>query len=74
MTAIELTKDAERDLIDIFLFGIEHFGASHAERYSAAIMEKIESAAANPRVRTHNQNMTVAAMQMADRKSSPHLS
>ena len=27
-----------------------------------------------PRVRTHNQNMTVAAMQMAERKSSPHLS
>lgn len=26
------------------------------------------------RVRTHNQNMTVAAMQMAERKSSPHLS
>ena len=25
-------------------------------------------------VRTHNQNMTVAAMQMAERKSSPHLS
>jgi hypothetical protein len=27
-----------------------------------------------PRVRTHNQNMTIAAMQMAERKSSPHLS
>jgi DNA polymerase III delta prime subunit len=26
------------------------------------------------RVRTHNQNMTVAAMQMAERNSSPHLS
>ena len=26
------------------------------------------------RVRTHNQNMTVAAIQMAERKSSPHLS
>ena len=27
-----------------------------------------------PGVRTHNQNMTVAAMQMAERNSSPHLS
>ena len=27
-----------------------------------------------PRVRTHNQNMTVAAMQMAERNNSPHLS
>jgi len=27
-----------------------------------------------PRVRTHNQNMTVAAKQMAERNSSPHLS
>ena len=26
------------------------------------------------RVRTHNQNMTVAAMQIAERNSSPHLS
>ncbi|APZ55353.1 type II toxin-antitoxin system RelE/ParE family toxin [Salipiger abyssi] len=48
MTAIELTKEAERDLIDIFLFGVEHFGVAQAERYSAALMAKIESAAANP--------------------------
>jgi len=30
------------------LFGIEHFGVAEADRYSAALMEKIESAAANP--------------------------
>jgi putative transposase len=30
--------------------------------------------APDARVRTHNQNMTIAAMQMAERKSSPHLS
>lgn len=48
MTAIELTTEAERDLIDIFLFGIEHFGVAQAERYSAALVGKIESAAANP--------------------------
>lgn len=48
MTVIELTTEAERDLIDIFLFGLEHFGAAQAERYSAILMTKIESAAANP--------------------------
>ena len=48
MTAIELTKEAERDLIEIFLFGIEHFGVAQAERYSVALLAKIEAAAANP--------------------------
>lgn len=47
MTAIELTIEAERDLIDIFLFGLEHFGAVQAERYSALLKTKIESAAVN---------------------------
>jgi len=48
VTRIELTKEAERDLINIFLFGVEHFGAVQAERYSSLLTAKIESAAANP--------------------------
>ena len=48
MTRIELTTEAERDLIDIFLFGVEHFGAAHAESYSSSLLAKIETAAANP--------------------------
>jgi len=48
VTSIKLTTEAERDLIDIFLSGVEHFGALQAERYSASLMAKIESAAANP--------------------------
>ena len=48
MTRIELTKEAERDLINIFLFGVEHFGVVQAERYSSLLTAKIESAAANP--------------------------
>lgn len=48
MTSIELTTEAERDLIDIFLFGVEQFGVAQAERYSAALIEKIENAAVNP--------------------------
>jgi hypothetical protein len=35
---------------------------------------KTQASAPRARVRTHNQNMTVAAMQMADRKRSAHLS
>jgi plasmid stabilization system protein ParE len=34
VTKIELTLDAERDLIDIYLYGIEHFGHPQAERYA----------------------------------------
>jgi len=48
VTRIELTKEAERDLINIFLFGVEHFGVVQAERYSSLLTAKIESAAANP--------------------------
>ena len=43
MTKIEFTHDAERDLINIFLYGIEHFGPVQAERYA-----KIEMAAEHP--------------------------
>jgi toxin ParE1/3/4 len=45
---IELTVAAERDLIDIFLYGVEHFGLAQAERYAAALNDRIESAAENP--------------------------
>ena len=48
MTKIELTGDAERDLIDIYLHGIEHFGRAQAERYAEALNVKIETAAENP--------------------------
>lgn len=48
MTKIELTLDAERDLIDIYLYGIEHFGHAQAERYADTLNEKIAVAAENP--------------------------
>jgi len=44
----ELTHDAERDLIDIYLYGIEHFGQGTAERYAAALTARIATAAENP--------------------------
>ena len=48
MTKIELTLDAERDLIDIYLYGIEHFGHSQAERYAETLNGKMAVAADNP--------------------------
>lgn len=48
MTKIEFTRDAERDLINIFLYGVEHFGPVQAERYVKTINAKIEMAAENP--------------------------
>lgn len=48
MTKAELTRDAERDLIDIYLYGIERFGRATAERYAEALTAKITTAAENP--------------------------
>ncbi|TCP58552.1 toxin ParE1/3/4 [Rhodovulum bhavnagarense] len=48
MTKIDFTRDAERDLIDIFLYGIEHFGPAQAERYAKTLYAKIEMAAEHP--------------------------
>jgi toxin ParE1/3/4 len=48
VTKIEFTRDAERDLIDIFLYGIEHFGPAQAERYAKTLNAKIEMAAEHP--------------------------
>ena len=48
MTKIEFTHDAERDLINIFLYGIEQFGPVQAERYAKTLNAKIEMAAEHP--------------------------
>ena len=48
MTKIEFTHDAERDLINIFLYGIEHFGPVQAERYAKTLNAKIEMVAEHP--------------------------
>lgn len=48
MTKIKLTLDAERDLIDIYLYGIEHFGHAQAERYAETLNGKMAVAADNP--------------------------
>ena len=48
MAQIELTRDAERDLIDIYLYGIEQFGQAQAERYAIALNTRIDFIAENP--------------------------
>lgn len=48
MTGIELTSDAERDLVDIFLHGVERFGLAQADRYAEMLNAKIMTAAENP--------------------------
>lgn len=37
MTRVELTADAERDLIDIYLYSAEQFGPAQAERYAETL-------------------------------------
>lgn len=48
MTKIDFTRDAEQDLINIFLYGMEHFGQAQAERYAKTLNAKIEMAAEHP--------------------------
>lgn len=48
MAKAELTHEAERDLIDIYLYGIEHFRHAAAERYANVLGAKITTAAGNP--------------------------
>ena len=48
MTRIEITNDAEKDLINIYLYGVEHFGMTQAENYLESIHSKITVAAEHP--------------------------
>ena len=48
MAKIDFTRDAERDLINIFLYGVENFGSVQAERYLETINTKIEMAVKHP--------------------------
>jgi toxin ParE1/3/4 len=48
MARIELTVDAERDLVEIYLYGLERFGYKSTEKYVDALRGKIAIAAQNP--------------------------
>lgn len=44
----KLTEDAERDVIDIYLFTLEHFGLTQAEKYSAEIFARFGAIGKTP--------------------------
>lgn len=48
MTTVEFSLAAERDLIDIYLYGVAQFGAVRAVRYLDSINAKAEMAASHP--------------------------
>ncbi|MCX2725811.1 type II toxin-antitoxin system RelE/ParE family toxin [Roseibium salinum] len=50
MIRIEITGDAEPDLIDIYLYGIERFGQVQAEHNAQMLHSKIEMVAENPSI------------------------
>ena len=45
---LNFTEEADRDLIDIYLYGIENFGFQQAESYSENLSRKLETVAENP--------------------------
>ncbi|WOE73754.1 type II toxin-antitoxin system RelE/ParE family toxin [Alterisphingorhabdus coralli] len=45
---LRLTEEADRDLIDIYLYSLKEFGVQQADRYSDTLMQKLETVAENP--------------------------
>lgn len=50
MAEFQLTRKADRDLIDIYLYTLETFGARQAEDYRTGITRCLHLLAANPRI------------------------
>lgn len=48
MTAYRLTREAERDIVDIYVYSVERFGASQAERYTADLSRRLDQIADTP--------------------------
>ena len=48
MTEVTLTQEAERDLIDIYLYGAEIFGPRQADRYAEDMADRLRTIANNP--------------------------
>lgn len=44
----KLTEDAERDVIDIYLYSIENFGPVQADKYVTGLFERFALIAGNP--------------------------
>ena len=50
MPEVRLTLQADRDLLDIFVFGLQTFGTRQAERYAATLDHCFQLLAENPRM------------------------
>ena len=48
MTKCQLTVEADRDLFDIYLYGLQTFGLRQAEHYQDVLSEKLNLLAENP--------------------------
>ena len=48
MTNYVLTRDAERDLINIYLDGLTKYGTDQAERYQLTLQDKVSVITDNP--------------------------
>lgn len=50
MNSYRLTEDAERQIIDIFLYGFETFGPKQAQLYKSELENAFQLLADNPRM------------------------
>ncbi|MEP5730851.1 MAG: type II toxin-antitoxin system RelE/ParE family toxin [Sulfitobacter sp.] len=48
MSKYSLTREAERDVIDIYLDGLEQYGLRQAEHYQDVLASKLSTLAENP--------------------------
>ncbi len=48
MTSYRLTERADRDILDSFLYGMQHFGLAQAEQYSGDMAHCFKMLAENP--------------------------
>jgi toxin ParE1/3/4 len=46
--SFRLTRDAERDVLDIHLYTLEHFGPAQADKYIADLFARFSTLAARP--------------------------
>jgi len=56
--AIEFSRAAENDLLEIFLYGIEEHGLAQAERYKGQIDNNFQTLSENPKIARLRQEIT----------------
>lgn len=45
---LNFTEEAQSDVINIYLYGLEHYGIRQAEKYSEKLADKLKIVAENP--------------------------